>query len=89
MIKFNGLSFNKCFELKVFSKEWRALIRNFLSEGSVAIKVNDDIPQEFDIKPRVTLVGEILLLHHSAIRVPMNWHTCLVSSRARCNASTF
>jgi hypothetical protein len=28
--------------LKGFSPEWRALIHNFVSGGSVAIKVNDD-----------------------------------------------
>jgi hypothetical protein len=39
------------------------------------------IPREFDIKPRDTLVGKILLLQHSALGVQMNWHTCLVSSR--------
>jgi hypothetical protein len=38
------------------------------------------VPREFDIKPRVTLVGKILLLQHSSLRVPMNWHTYLVSS---------
>jgi hypothetical protein len=35
---------------------------------------------KFDIKSRVTLVDKILLLQHSALGVPINWHTCLVSS---------
>jgi hypothetical protein len=39
------------------------------------------IPRKFDMKPQVILVGNILLLQHSTLRVPMNWHTCLVSSR--------
>jgi hypothetical protein len=32
------------------------------------------------LNPWVILVGKILLLHHCALGVPMNWHTCLVSS---------
>jgi hypothetical protein len=38
------------------------------------------VPREFDIKPRVTFVEKILLLQHSALGVPTNWHICLVSS---------
>ena len=32
-------------------------------------------PQEFDINPRVTLVGKTHLLHHSALGVPTSWHS--------------
>jgi hypothetical protein len=40
-----------------------------------------NVPREFDIKPQVTLMRKILLLHYSALGVPMNWYTCLVPSR--------
>jgi hypothetical protein len=33
--------------MKGFSKEWCALIHNFVSGGSVAIKVNDDVGRYF------------------------------------------
>jgi hypothetical protein len=33
-----------------FSPEWRALIHSFVSGGSVAIKVNDDIGHYFQTK---------------------------------------
>jgi hypothetical protein len=46
------------------------------------------VPREFDIKPRVTLVGNLLLIHHVAFGVPTNWHTCLVSSRLLSGAVT-
>ena len=36
--------------MKGFSAEWRALIHNFVSGGSVAIKVNDDIGNFFQTK---------------------------------------
>jgi hypothetical protein len=49
-IKLNGLFSNKLSDLKVFSNEWRALIRNFVSGGSVAIKVNDDIGRYFQTR---------------------------------------
>jgi hypothetical protein len=32
--------------MKGFSPEWRALINNFVSGGSVVIRVNDDTGQE-------------------------------------------
>jgi hypothetical protein len=33
--------------MKGFSEEWRALIRNFVSGGSVTIKVNDEVGRYF------------------------------------------
>jgi hypothetical protein len=33
--------------MKGFTNEWRALIHNFLSGGSIAIKVNDDTGRYF------------------------------------------
>ena len=36
--------------MKGFSDEWRALIRNFVSGGSVAIKVDDDIGKYFQTR---------------------------------------
>jgi hypothetical protein len=36
--------------MKGFSNEWRALINNFVSGGSVAIKVNDDTGRYFQTK---------------------------------------
>jgi hypothetical protein len=33
--------------MKGFSSEWRALINSFMSGGSVAIKVNDDVGRYF------------------------------------------
>jgi hypothetical protein len=33
--------------MKSFSDEWRALINSFMSGGSVAIKVNDDVGRYF------------------------------------------
>ena len=36
--------------MKGFSPEWRALIRNFVQGGSVAIKVNDDVGHYFQTK---------------------------------------
>jgi hypothetical protein len=36
--------------MKGFSHEWRALIQSFVSGGSVAIKVNDDIGKYFQTK---------------------------------------
>jgi hypothetical protein len=33
--------------MKGFSEEWHALIHNFVSGGSVSIKVNDDIGRYF------------------------------------------
>ena len=36
--------------MKGFSAEWRALIHSFISGGSVAIKVNDDIGKYFQTK---------------------------------------
>ena len=37
-------------KMKGFSPEWRALIRNFVQGGSVAIKVNDDMGHYFQTK---------------------------------------
>jgi hypothetical protein len=34
----------------MFSKEWCALIRNFLPGGSVAIEINDDVGKYFQIR---------------------------------------
>ena len=36
--------------MKGFSAEWRALIHSFVSGGSVAIKVNDDVGRYFQTK---------------------------------------
>ena len=36
--------------MKGFSAEWRAMIHNFVSGGSVAIKVNDDVGRNFQTK---------------------------------------
>ena len=36
--------------MKGFSAQWRAMIHNFVSGGSVAIKVNDDIGNHFQMK---------------------------------------
>jgi hypothetical protein len=36
--------------MKDFSEEWYALIYNFLSDGSVAFKVNDDVGIYFQMK---------------------------------------
>jgi hypothetical protein len=36
--------------MKGFSEEWRALIRNFVSGGSVAIKVNDEVGRYFQTR---------------------------------------
>ena len=36
--------------MKGFSEEWRSLIHNFVSGGSVAIKVNDDVGSYFQTK---------------------------------------
>jgi hypothetical protein len=36
--------------MKGFSPMWRALINNFVSGGSVAIKVNDDIGHYFQTR---------------------------------------
>ena len=36
--------------MKGFSDEWRALINNFVFDGSVAIKVNEDIGRYFQTK---------------------------------------
>jgi hypothetical protein len=36
--------------MKGFSEEWCALIYNFLLDGSVAIKVNDDVGVYFQMK---------------------------------------
>jgi hypothetical protein len=47
MTKLNDLSFNKALRMKGFSDEWRALINSFVSGGSVAIKVNDDVGRYF------------------------------------------
>jgi hypothetical protein len=47
MIKSNGLSFNKHSERKFFPDEWRSLINSFVSRGSVAIKINDDVGRYF------------------------------------------
>jgi hypothetical protein len=33
--------------MKGFSDEWRTLINSFMSGGSVAIKVNDDVGRYF------------------------------------------
>jgi hypothetical protein len=33
--------------MKVFSAEWCSLINSFMSGGSVAIKVNDDVGKYF------------------------------------------
>jgi hypothetical protein len=33
--------------MKGFSTEWRVLINSFVSRGSVAIKVNDDVGRYF------------------------------------------
>jgi hypothetical protein len=54
-----------------------------LQVAGQGLKKLSTIPQEFDIKPRVTLVGKIFLLHRSALGVPTNWHTFLVSSGSR------
>jgi hypothetical protein len=35
--------FQQTLRMKDFSPEWRALINDFVSGGSVAIRVNDDI----------------------------------------------
>ena len=50
MIKSNGLFFFQVLKMKGFSPEWRALIRNFVQGGSVALKVNDDIGHYFQTK---------------------------------------
>ena len=39
--------------MKGFSDEWRALIHNFVSGGSVAIKINDDVGRYFQTKIRL------------------------------------
>ena len=36
--------------MKGFSDEWRAMIHNFISVGSVAIKVNDDVGRYFQTR---------------------------------------
>jgi hypothetical protein len=33
--------------MKGFSDEWHALINSFVSEGSVAVKINDDVGRYF------------------------------------------
>ena len=40
--------------MKGFSDEWRSMIDSFVSGGSVAIKVNDDIGRYFQTKKRTT-----------------------------------
>jgi hypothetical protein len=42
-------------------------------------ETSSTVSRGFDIKPRVTLVGKILLLHQSALGVATNWHIYLVS----------
>src|SRR3954468_1522562 len=49
MIKLNGLFFNTL-KMKGFSNEWRDLINCFVSGGSVAIKVNDDVGNYFQTR---------------------------------------
>ena len=36
--------------MKGFSEKWRAMIHNFVSGGSVAIKVNDDVGRYFQTR---------------------------------------
>jgi hypothetical protein len=54
--------------LQVVGQGWKKLYMLF-SESSI-------------LNPESPFWGKILLLHHSALGVPMNWHTCLLSSVA-------
>jgi hypothetical protein len=45
------------------------------------------IPPEFDINPRVTLVGKIRLLQHYALGVPTNWYTHIVAIKNNFKAT--
>jgi hypothetical protein len=48
MIRLGGLSFNKFFGLRAFIESGvNGLINDFISRGSVGIKVNDDISHHF------------------------------------------
>ena len=49
MIKSSGF-LQQTLRMKGFSAEWRAMIQNFVSGGSVAIKVNDDVGRNFRTK---------------------------------------
>ena len=49
MTKSHGHFFNTL-RMKGFSEQWRAMIHSFVSGGSVAIKVNDDVGHYFQTK---------------------------------------
>jgi hypothetical protein len=44
-------------------------------------KLRPLVPGSSILKSESPLWGKFLLLHHSALGVPTNWHTCLVSSK--------
>lgn len=48
--KVNWSFLQQTLRMKGFSKEWCALIHSFVSGGSVAVKVNDDIGRYFEKK---------------------------------------
>jgi hypothetical protein len=50
--------------MKGFSNEWRSLIHNFVSGGSVAIKVNDDIGRYFHTKKGLRLRVNLKVFSH-------------------------
>ena len=56
-------------KMKGFSPEWRALIRNFVQGGSVAIKVNDDVGHYFQTKKGLTTRERLIALGLSPARV--------------------
>jgi hypothetical protein len=43
-------------------------------------KIHPLFPESSILNSKSPLWGKILLLHHSTLGVPTNWHTCLVSS---------
>jgi hypothetical protein len=48
--KFKWSFFHQTLGMKGFSDKWHALIRNFVSEDSVVIKINDDVGRYFQTK---------------------------------------
>ena len=48
--KVNWSFLQQTIRMKGFSEEWCALVRNFVSGGSVAVKVNDDVGHYFQTK---------------------------------------
>ena len=48
--KVNWSFLQQTLRMKGFSEEWCALVRNFVSGGSVAVKVNDDVGHYFQTK---------------------------------------